>query len=145
MHMKTGDWAVVLDGAKYVIYENKGDDDILDLRVVTAEEQSRSPTRDSGTDKPGRYAGPGDNKSSIEQTDWHERDELAFVRALADKVNTARAETPNRRLVIVADPRSLGRIKPLLTPSTTQAVDKFIQGDFTHHPVKEIEKLIASS
>ena len=69
MHLKTGDWVVVCDAGKYVVYENQGDTGRLDLRIVSFDDHENPPTHDQGTDRPGRLGTPKGPRSAVDDTD----------------------------------------------------------------------------
>ena len=85
--MKNGTWVVVADGRKVLYLHNHGDNDFIDLRVLDHREQVNPPTRDQGTDQPGRaYDGTGPGRSAMEAADWHQIAEDRFARQVADRV-----------------------------------------------------------
>ena len=145
MHLKNGDWVVVCDAGKYVVYENQGDTDRLDLRTVSFDEHENPPTREQGTDKPGRFAGPNAQRATSEGTDWHAQEEERFIEALSEKVDSWAASDPARRFVLVADPRSMGTMRKALKDQTSRQVEKMLTGDYAHSPVGVIEELITRS
>ena len=82
--MKNGTWVVVADGRKVLYLHNHGDNDFIDLRVLDHREQVNPPTRDQGTDQPGRaYDGTGPGRSAMEAADWHQIAEDRFARQVA--------------------------------------------------------------
>ena len=63
-------WAAVADGAKALILVDEGTDRAPVLRVTAKNEIENPPTRQPGTDKPGRRSGSGpDQRSAMENTD----------------------------------------------------------------------------
>ena len=148
MHLKNGDWVVVCDAGKYIVYENHGDTDRLDLRTVSFDSHDIPPTRELGTDKPGRFPSPNPQRTSagraaVGNTDWHDEEEKRFIETLAGRMDAwARAE-PDRHFVLVADPRSMGIMRQALLQETLKRIGHSITGDYVHRPVEVIEKLIA--
>lgn len=145
MKLEAGSRVVVCDGGRYVIYENQGDIGRLDLRVADAGTLENPATRDQGTDRPGRYPSPNGQRSSVEQTDWHDMAEQRFIDALADKLSQWAAAGPAHRFVLAADPRSMGRLRARLAENVQARILKSITGDYVHKPVKAIEELVASA
>ena len=83
MRIDKGDWLVVCDGRKALILENLGDEMFPNLHTREVHEQPNPATHAQGTDAPGRLnAGLGGARSSVEQTDWHDEAERAFLRSL---------------------------------------------------------------
>lgn len=145
MHLKNGDWVVVCDAGKYVVYENQGDTGRLDLRIVSFDEQDNPPTREQGTDRPGRFPSPNAQRSAVGDTDWHDQAETRFIEALAGQMDAWAAAAPARHFVLVADPRSMGTMRKALKDQTSDRIALTITGDHVHRPVDAIEQLIAAS
>jgi protein required for attachment to host cells len=142
MHIKTGDWVVVCDAGKYVVYENQGDTGRLDLRIVSFDDHENPPTHDQGTDRPGRLDSPNGPRSAVDDTDWHDQKEQRFIDALAEQMNGWATSAPTRHFVLVADPRSMGRLRKSLSEHTQSRIDHTVTGDHAHRPVDAIEALI---
>ena len=145
MHLRNGDWVVVCDGGKYVVYENQGDTDRLDLRIVSFDDHVNPPTRKQGADKPGRYSDHGSHRSAMDNTDWHDEEEKRFITALAEQMDGWTAAEPARRIVLVADPRSMGTLRKTLSPHTLDRIVHSVTGDHAHRPVEAIEALVAEA
>lgn len=142
MHLRNGDWVVVCDAGKYVVYENQGDTDRLDLRVMSFDENTNPPTHQQGSDRPGRFPGPAGQNASVGNTDWHEQEETRFVSALARQMDGWATAEPSRRFVLVADPKSMGILRQSLNDHTLSRLDHTVTGDHAHRPVEAIEALI---
>src|SRR4051794_13462311 len=85
-----GDWVVVWDGAKALIFENVGNRFAPKLQTREVHQQQDPKTRELGTDAPGRSINSVDGRrSAVEQTDWHDQAERAFLRELAGRLDTA--------------------------------------------------------
>ena len=77
-------WVVVCDGAKALILQNAGDAQLMNLQVRETLTQPNQPTREIGTDKPGRsYAPDGLSGSAMEETDWQDQAEEEFLKEVA--------------------------------------------------------------
>ena len=139
-------WVPVADGAKALILVNDGTDRAPVLRVVAKNEIENPPAREQGTDKPGRRSGFGPSQlSAMETTDWHEFGEGRFVAEFAARLNRAAQRGLFERLILVAPPRVLGRLRPALSAPAAACVVAEIGSDLTGHPVDEIEKNIAKA
>jgi protein required for attachment to host cells len=65
---------LVADGQKYLLLRNSGDFRNPVLKVEASAERSGAPTRDLGSDQPGRaYSSVGGTPSAMEQTDLHQQ------------------------------------------------------------------------
>jgi protein required for attachment to host cells len=142
----TGDWIVVCDGRKALILENLGDRMFPNLRTKEVREQSDLPTQDQGSAAPGRvYQSTGAARSSIEQTDWHDESERSFLKALAERLDTAVTSGETSALTIVASPRALGMIRADYSDALRKAINAEVAKDLVKMPVYEIEKQLLSS
>jgi len=137
----TGDWIVVCDGRKALILENTGDRMFPDLRTKEAHEHKAPPTRAQGTDAPGRvFQSVGEMRSSVEQTDWHDQEEQAFLKTLAERLDAAITRGETKAIVLVAAPRALGMIRHAYSPAVKRALATEIAKDLVNQPVHEIER-----
>jgi protein required for attachment to host cells len=106
MKIGTGDWIVVCDGRKALILENIGDRMFPNLHAREVREHPVLSTSAQGSDAPGRvHQSMGSERSSIEQTDWHEESERAFLKALAERLDVAVTSGETAGLT-VASPRA---------------------------------------
>ncbi|MBV9064186.1 MAG: host attachment protein, partial [Methylobacteriaceae bacterium] len=77
---------VVGDGRKALLLRNEGDPDLLDLRRVEVHEDDNPPSREQGTDRPGRTTMQVGPRSAIEATDWHAIEEERFAASVAERL-----------------------------------------------------------
>lgn len=141
MKIGTGDWIVVCDGRKALILENLGDRVFPNLHTREVREHPDLATRDQGTDAPGSvHQSVGEARSSIEQTDWHDASERAFLRNLADRLDVAVTTGETNELTMVASPRALGMIRPDYSSAVRKALHGELAKDLVKMPVHEIEK-----
>ena len=104
-----GAWVLVGDGGRALFFENHGDPDLLDLRVIEARMEDNPPTRDQGTAAPGRaFASRGGPRSSVETTDWHELEKEHFADRIAATINKAAESGEMKEIILIAPPRVLG-------------------------------------
>ena len=82
MHLRAiGSWSAT---ARALTLENVGDDKFPNLQTREVFQRDNPPTHDQGTDAPGRsFQSVGDARSTVEQTDWHEKAERDFLFAQA--------------------------------------------------------------
>jgi protein required for attachment to host cells len=139
--IRHGEWVVVCDGAKALIFENAGTATRPDLKTITVLQQEDLPTRALGTDVPGRTnASVGRIKSAVEQTDWHDQAERQFLVRLVQYLDAAVGGGKARSLILVAPPRALGVIRPACSQALKDAVRAEVDKDFVKMPVREIAK-----
>ena len=90
INVKSGEWVVVCDGRKALVLENIGDAKYPNLHTREVHEHSETRTSEQGTDRPGKtHASVGSARSAMEQTDWHDQSERAFLTALASRLHVA--------------------------------------------------------
>jgi protein required for attachment to host cells len=132
MKIGTGDWIVVCDGRKALILENLGDRMFPNLHTKEVHEH---------TDAPGRvHSSVGGAHSSVEQTDWHEESERAFLKTLAERLDLAVTSGETKGLTMVASPRALGMIRADYSAAVRKALHGELHKDLVKMPVHEIEK-----
>ncbi len=137
-----GEWVVVCDGAKALVLENAGDAKFPNLKTIKVFEQKDLATHELGADAPGRAFSPAGHGSrgTIEQTDWHDQAERAFLAQLVQHLDGAIAAGKTKSLIMVAPPRALGMIRPAYSQAVRGAVRAELDKDLVKHPVHEIEK-----
>jgi protein required for attachment to host cells len=141
----TGDWVIVCDGRKALILENTGDRAFPNLRQREVREHPNAFTRELGTDTPGRvHPSVGSARSSVEQTDWHDEDERAFLQELAAHLDAAVRSKQTRALIVVAPARALGMLRKAYTIAVKGVLRKEVDKDLVKHRIYEIEKQLFS-
>jgi protein required for attachment to host cells len=132
---------IVADGRKVLFLRNHGDERFADLRIDQVFVDANPPTREQGTDKPGRAFGrDGGRRSAIEPTDWHNIEAHRFAREVAGVLERLVREQRIKALVIAAPPRTLSDLREALHTDIKQRVIAEFDKDLTHHPVNEIEQ-----
>ena len=143
--IQSGGWVVVCDGAKALVLENAGDEKFPNLKTKEVYQHEDQPTRDQGSDAPGRsHASVGTARSAMEQTDWHEQGERRFLEKLIVRLDTAVQAGEVKSLIIAASPRALGTIRQFYTPGLRAILVAEIDKDLVKMPVHEIEKHLAA-
>ena len=144
--IRHGEWVVVCDGAKALVLENDGDIRVPNLKTVKVFEQKDLATHMIGTDAPGRtFNSVGSARSAVEQTDFHDLAERAFLTQLAQHLEEAVASGKTKSLIIVAPPRALGMIRPAYSHAVKSAVRIEVDKDLVKMPVHEIEKRLTGA
>jgi protein required for attachment to host cells len=134
--------AVSLSGGKLRPVPGDGDpDNWCDLRCGSRADPyplENTSALSNGSSISERYHGGG--RSSIEQTDWHDESERAFLKALADRLDVAVTTGETTGLTMVASPRALGMIRPDYSVAVRKALRGELDKDLVKMPVHEIEK-----
>jgi protein required for attachment to host cells len=142
--IRRGDWLVVCDGAKAIVLENAGTAFNPKLRAKATYEQDDPPTREIGTDTPGRtFRSIDGSRSGYEQVDWHEQEEQRFLTRLVERLDAAVNAGEAKSIILAAPPRALGIIRRNCSHALRHALRAEIEKDFVRTPVPEIEKHFA--
>ena len=140
-----GAWVFVGDGQKALFLINEGDGKFPNLRRLAVEEHKDPPSREQGSDAPGRaYSSVGRIRSAVEETDWHELEKERFATSIADRINKAAQSGAFSQIVIVAPPKILGELRREFTKETEAKVIAEVPKDLTHHTIAEIERLLTA-
>lgn len=138
-------WVLVADGEKALFFENSGTRNTPDFKVVKELEQENPPTREQGTSAPGRMNDPGPNqKSAMEQTDWHRLAEERFAKDAAELLYKYAHQKRFKEIVLCAAPRVLGELRKELHPEVANRVIGEVPKTLTNHPVNKIEKILSA-
>jgi protein required for attachment to host cells len=144
--IESGDWVVVCDGSKALILENAGDSVFPNLRTKEVHEQDGLPTHQQGADAPGRvHSSDGTARSSVEQTDWHDQAERAFLEGIVTRLDAALKHGETSGLVVVAPPRALGMLRVAYPNGVRSAVKAEVDKDYVKLPLHEIENRLVRS
>jgi protein required for attachment to host cells len=142
LKIKHGDWVFVGDGRKALLLRNDGDPGLLDLRRVEVREDNNPPSREQGSDGPGRSGVNIGPRSAIDTTDWHALEEERFAAAVAQRLNRAAEEDQFEHIVIVAPPKVLGELRQKFSKKLQGKILAEIDKDLTHHTFPEIAKVL---
>jgi len=144
-------WVIVADGEKFLLLNNKGDQDFLNLEVVKAETNRTPPDHELSADRPGRQNDAARQvtggveawgKSAMEETDWHRVAEERFAKETTAKLREWAASGRFGQLVVIADPRTLGEMRAAYDDGLRSVIIAEINKDLTKMPLDKIEKSI---
>ena len=121
---------VVADGGGARVFRNTGDEKSISLRQVELRELMN--TNDDGP------AGSMPGESTLKQLD-----EATFAKQLALGLNEGALKQRYEHLVLVADPITLGRVRPLLHKEATQRLVLELGKTFTNAPIEDIERALS--
>ncbi|CAN5222741.1 hypothetical protein BH09PSE3_BH09PSE3_10480 [soil metagenome] len=137
-----GSMILVIDGAKFSLFRNRGHDFAVDLELVEHRTQHSGRTADIGTDQPGRsFSSAGIGRSAYEAPDYHQADEDDFAKAAIAELNDLAKET-SADFIIVAAPHVLGVMRHHYTPDLKKRLTAEIDKDYAGHPVADIAELL---
>jgi len=133
-------WLVVMDGKKALIFRNEGFDDAPNLKLVSEHTHDDAPNRDLRDDRSGRYPdGVGHGGSSTQEPDSHSLAETKFAAEIAHELGEAARTDRFDRLVLLADPATLGHLRTALNADVRGRVTAEKPGDHVHQPMKKID------
>ncbi|KRA50838.1 host attachment family protein [Pseudoxanthomonas sp. Root630] len=122
---------VVADGEGARVFRNRGEQGVVSLHQYDLLE-----LLNVNDDGPARSM-PGESTS-------RQLDEATFAKQLAKGLNEAALKQQYEHLVLVADPTTLGRVRPLLHKEATQRLLAEVGKDLTNVPLENIERAIAA-
>ena len=145
LHIRHGDWIMVGDGAKAKFLRNAGDTERMQLETLDLLQQDNPPTREQGTDRPGRLQDRGvQQRSAVEQTDWHQLEEDRFAGSIAEALYKAAQAGAYERLIIVAPPKVLGELRRVMHDEVKRRLVGTLDKTLTNHSLMDLEKLLAA-
>ena len=132
---------LVGDGKRALFLRNRGTPVRVELDLEREMAHEDAPTRDLGTDRPGRKPGvDGQSHSAIEQTDFHQQAESHFAASIAATLYDMGHAQKFKDLIVVAPPRMLGDLRAALHPEVRTRVVAEIAKDLVSEPLPEIAK-----
>jgi protein required for attachment to host cells len=144
--LKHGIWVVVADGEKALFLKNEGDTKFPDFQVVQEMQKENPPTRDQGSERPGRHSdGPSPHNSAYAETDWHRLGKERFADDIAGRLYKFAREGSFEELVLVAPPRVLGEMRKKLHSEVAGRIRAEIPKTLTNQPVWDIEKMLKAA
>ena len=140
-------WVLVADGSKARLLERV--DANAPLTPATgkcfSESEARTPTRDIGSDRPGRVHESADTaRHAMEpRVDWHRFAKEQFAKSVAHALEKAALDRKYEALILVAPPQTLGDLRLALGQHTRALVAGEIAKDLTNLPDHEIPAHLA--
>ena len=139
-------WVLVADGEKALFLRNEGDADYPHLQVVRLMHEDNPPTRQQGTDRPGRsHDSTTQHRSAVQETDWHRIAKERFADEIAERLYHMAHRGDYERLVIAAPPLVLGEIRQKMHKEVADRVEAEISKTLTGHPVDKIEEILMAA
>lgn len=132
------------DGRKALFLRNEGDEKFLNLKTERVLVDQNPPTREQGSDQPGRaFASVGSRRSAVEEADWHVLEEQRFAHEVAAALQRIVRDRKVKALVVVAPPKTLAELRKAFHSEVKNRIVAEIDKDLTKQPVYEIEKHLA--
>ena len=130
----TGTWVVVADGTHARLFHNIGKHDTLQLKQDdlvkpdSVDEQGQGPSGHRPPD------------ATPEQTD-----EATFAKQLVHRLNAAALKQEFEHLFLIADPTTLGEIRPQLHSETSKRITGELAKTLTNSSLEDIEKILRAN
>lgn len=134
-------WILVADAARACIYQTLRPLADGDLHLVAKLEHKMQPSRELGSDHPGRSfeSGSAGQRHAIEpRSDPHDQQKTEFALSLAHELEQAASAGKYARLAVVAPPVLLGRLRHAFGAKTMAALVGTLDKDLTHLPAKQL-------
>ncbi|MFC0241121.1 host attachment family protein [Rhodopseudomonas telluris] len=122
---------VVADGRGALLLRNNG----KPAQVTLRQERKLEPV-DLDNDGP---SGSRPEEQSQSQTD-----EATFAKQLSNTINKMKLDGEFDQLVLVADPQTLGQMRPILHKTVEASLIRSLAKDLTNHPLEQIAEAIAA-
>ncbi|MFC6491204.1 host attachment protein [Nitratireductor sp. GCM10026969] len=143
VRLEHGIWVMVADGEKALFLRNEGDAEYPNLEVVREMHDDNPPTREQGTDQPGRYRDAANvHKSGFEETDWHRIEKERFADEIAERLYRMAHRGRFEKIILVAPPVVLGALRKVLHKEVEARVADEVPKTLTNHTVFDIEKAL---
>lgn len=124
-------WILVADGGRARVLRLHGNK--LEPALPEDFAGANVPSREINSDRPGRtFDSHGAGRHAIEpREDPKQAEETSFVRDVAATIETHAKAQAFERLIVVADPRSLGVLRAAFGPKTRERIKDEIAKDLT--------------
>ena len=144
VRIPAGALVLIADGTKARLLRNKGNALQVDFGTELELEQENPPTREQGTDKPGRYlAADRVSRSAVEQTDWHLQAEERFAAQMSDLLYGMAHAHKFNHLVVIAAPKVLGNLRAAFHPEVATRVLAEVAKDLTSVSTHDLAKRLS--
>lgn len=130
LQIPQGALVVVADGGSARVFTNVGSD-----RELTLKQEAWLEGQNINDEGP---SGSMPSESSQSQLD-----EATFAKQLAGELNAGALKNRYAHLVLVADPKTLGQLRPLLHKATTDRLLVDVPKDLTNIPLEGIQRALS--
>ncbi|MEE7545811.1 host attachment protein [Xanthomonas sp. Kuri4-1] len=130
-----GSLVVVADGGSARMFTNIGSPQKLQLKQHAQVDGGELSQRDSSGQGPAG-AVPADQSQA-------QLDEATFAKQLATQLNEGALNNRYAHLVLIADPSTLGRVRPLLHKEVQQRLVRDLAKDLTNAPLEDIQRALS--
>ncbi len=125
-----GCWVMVADGTEARLFTNVGN-----VTHVSLKQQQHVTPENLLDDGPSGRRPPEEDEQAS--------DEATFAKQLAQRLNSAALNNSFEHLVLMADPQTLGQMRPQLHMETQKRLTGEIAKTMTKAPLEDIERALA--
>jgi protein required for attachment to host cells len=144
VRIRSGALVLTADGNRARLLRNKGTAVHVELITELELKQENPPTREQGTDRPGRAPGAdGVSRGAIEQTDWHQLAQERFAAEIASRLYQMAHARAFDNLIVVAPPKVLGKLRAAFHPEVTARVLAEVAKDLSAFAPADVAKLLS--
>lgn len=134
---------LIADGKRYLLLRNVGEFRNPRLIFEGGGEKENPPTRDHGSDQPGRaFSSAGTARSAMEQTDFHQLEEDRFAAEVAEMLGKLAESGDFKELIVAAPAKCLAELRKGFRREVSSRIVAEIAKDLTKHPVGEITEIL---
>lgn len=145
IRLEHGIWVLIADGEKALFLRNEGDVAYPNFVVIRDMKEENPPTRELGTDQPGRRSnGAVSSKSGYEETDWHRIGKERFAEEIAARLYQFAHKSQFEKIILVAPPQVLGTLRKALHKEVAERVVDEVAKTLTNHTMWDIEKILTT-
>lgn len=130
-----GTLVVVADGGSARVFTSVGTAHKLQLKQEG--ELQLQAVSDTGA------SGQGPSGSVPQEMTISQLNEATFAKQVAAQLNEDALKNRYAHLILIADPQTLGRIRPLLHKETQERLLKDLAKDFTNAPLEDIQRALS--
>ena len=132
------------DGRKALFLRNEGGVMSPSLKAEKVLKDDNPPTREQGSDRPGRVAASTWQRTALENADWHDIGEHRFARRAAAEMKELVRARDVKAIVVVAPPRALAELRAAFHADIKTRIVGEISKDLTKLPVGDIAQHLAA-
>ena len=133
-HIPEGTLIVVADGGSARVFTNVGTNHTLKLK-----QQDELKVQDVSAQG---VSGQGPSGSMPQDTSIAQMNEATFAKQLAGQLNDDALNNRYAHLILIADPQTLGRIRPQLHKEVQSRLLADLAKDFTNAPLEDIQRAL---
>lgn len=142
--LRQGLWLLVCDAQKALLLRNTGTNGDLKLETEEVFKQDNPLSHEQASAPPGRVFASDGRRAATEETDFHRQASERFLAGVVERVNGRVARHEIDALAVIAPPKALGILRPLLSQQARHILVAELERDYTKTPIQEIERSLTA-